>query len=89
MTPLHMIILIECNGSETPGVNIKTEIWNSPAAQEYRREMSEMGLIYGHNLPRITEKGKAWLDKALSTPMPVQKWVFEDNKPDFLGGEAA
>lgn len=23
----------------------------------------------------ITEKGRAWIDMALSTPLPVQKWV--------------
>lgn len=34
----------------------------------------------GNHTILLTPKGNAWLDKALSTPLPVQKtvWVFEE-----------
>lgn len=61
MTPLCMIILIECHVCDKPGTNIKPEIWNSSAATECLRSMFEAGLITHPDFPHITDKGRVWL----------------------------
>lgn len=70
MTPLHMIILIECFlGQE--------HSWTDDATGSDKAvmDLEEDGLISPDF--KITNKGLAWIERAVSTPMPVQKWVFE------------
>lgn len=74
LTPLHLEILIHHAVCSEP-FRADTETIRS-----YRQYWVETGCL----LPAkdasgycATEKGKAWLDKALSTPMPTQKWVWE------------
>src|SRR5689334_11400944 len=48
--------------------------------------LTNAGLLnYGMNTPHgyeISEKGRSWLHRALSTPLPVQKWVWESQPLD-------
>jgi hypothetical protein len=34
------------------------------------------GLIDRVDFPSATDKGRAWIAKALSTPLPVQEWIW-------------
>lgn len=58
------------------------EPFESNAAEHLTREthcnLSHYGLLFtssGGVRYEITDRGLAWLDMALSTPLPVQKWV--------------
>ena len=77
MTPLQLMILLECfNGGD--GQNMKWDIWVSEAGKSAKKDLRELELTDQTN--RITDKGRAWLDRALATPLPVQKWVFEEDE---------
>lgn len=47
----------------------------------HRNQLERYGLVAKVESPQcnyvITDKGMAWLDRALSTPMPVCRWVWE------------
>lgn len=77
MTPLHMMILLECNITGS-GENMKWDIWVSEAGKKAKNDLNGWGLIDG--MRHITDKGSIWLERALDTPMPVQKWVFEGDE---------
>ena len=78
MTPLHMRLILE-GVTANPGSNVSRDIWESQASREYRNELVDLGSKKEGTF-RITAKGEAWLDRALATPMPVQKWVFEEDE---------
>lgn len=40
------------------------------------KHLHSSGLIDRTDFPAATDKGRAWLDRALSTPLPVQEWVW-------------
>lgn len=81
MTPLHLQILIHAFSRAD-----RMENWDAPAVQDYAAQLVGMGAIEvaeslsdgTHEVPRMwrtTERGRAWLDLILETPMPVCRWV--------------
>lgn len=74
LTPLHLEILMHYYVSPDPFRD------DSEGIRSYRQYWVEVGCLSrcddlsGYC---VTEKGRAWLRKALSTPMPTQKWVWE------------
>ena len=74
LTPLHVEIIMHHYIS--PGsFRADTETIRS-----YRQYWIEEGCIEyngGETTYVVTDKGKAWIEKILSTPMPTQKWVWE------------
>ena len=74
MTPLHLEILMHHHVSPEPFPR------DSYVIRSYRQYLIEVGLLGPGDEPQVyttTDKGKAWIKKALSTPMPTQKWVWE------------
>ena len=70
MTPLHLEILMHyfVSGTMFPR--------STPTITEYQGHLVELGLL--DTELSVTEKGKLWIERVLNTPMPVQKWVWED-----------
>jgi hypothetical protein len=74
MSPFHLEILMHYLVSPAP---FRTD---NQTFREYRQYWIETGCIEAGKSSGeycVTDKGRAWMDKALSTPMPVQKWVWE------------
>lgn len=74
LTPLHLEIIMHHYISRSPFRN------DTEAIRSYRQYWIEEGCIEpldGNQAYGVTDKGVAWIEKALSTPMPVQKWVWE------------
>lgn len=80
LTPLHLEILIHYHAS--PHVFPRS----SQCSDNYTRHLVSLGLLEnagvdvfdGCKAPfQLTEKGRAWLERVLSTPMPKQAWVWE------------
>mgnify|MGYP001171530968 CR=1 FL=1 len=74
LTPLHIKILLhyyvtfEPFSPDTETFRSYREFWIASGCLEYE----------GGDTPYVvTGKGKAWLERVLSTPMPTQKWVWE------------
>lgn len=75
-TPLHLEILLHALVQGTPFPR------SSEGITEYRDHLVLAGLIELETDTDvamtfvITDKGRAWLDRALSTPLPTMKWVW-------------
>ncbi len=82
VSPLTMKIALLCYYGGSP-VEI-AEQWGSAPGIEARRWLYEQGVIDRDGY--ITDKGRAWIERALSTPMPRQAWVF-DPAPEGAGRE--
>lgn len=74
LTPLHLEILIHHFVSPEPFSR------NSETSRSYSDELIELGLLEtgaSTGIFCITDKGKAWLEHVLETPMPTMKWTWE------------
>lgn len=68
LTPLHLEILSHHLNKEDGNIQICTN------------ELTNLGLLEFDNASgfySITDKGKAWLEHVLETPMPTMKWTWE------------
>lgn len=73
MSLLHLEILMHYIGSRD--LFPRDSVWIQHCHDEHEKAgllSCEGGVLYS-----ITDKGRVWLEKAASTPLPVQKWVFE------------
>jgi len=74
LTPHQLIVLVaygeNCFGAYESGPNFATD----------REKLIIKNMIKRHpvTIPEytITERGRAYLDKVMSTPLPIQKWVI-------------
>lgn len=74
MTPLHLQIMLSAYVSKKPVDNHK-----SPAAEKFTHELIREGLLESYLVdlePKVTEKGKHFIQMLTDTPIPVQ--VFQD-----------
>ena len=75
ITPLHLEILMHYFVYATP---FRAD---SETIRSYIQYWVEVGCLEptdaGTLSYDVTEKGQAWINKVLSTPMPTQKWVWE------------
>lgn len=77
MTPLHIEILLHYNSRPCD-----MEHMDAPAVYDYCQDLLNLGILTFENLDgarnsyKLTEKGHAWLDGILATPLPVQKWAM-------------
>lgn len=90
ITPLTMQIALACYTSPDPAHRFSPSTWGSAPAIEARRWLFGQGLIDAlEGSPAITKKGKAWVERALSTPLPIQTWVFPDDAASCASREPA
>lgn len=73
LTPLEMEMLLHFYCRPTP---FETPA-NADLVSQSLRRLHDAGLIDRMDFPSTTDKGRAWVERALSTPLPVQKWVWE------------
>jgi len=73
ITPCHLEILMHYYVSPTVYPQ-----HDAPAVIEYTQWLVDNGVLESHldgeSGYEVTEKGKAWIDLILATPMPVMKW---------------
>ncbi len=86
------MILLHHNGTSSQYAKHDPDHANSPAVQEYRDQLVSMGLLeVGEPSPRdpvtfnITEKGRAYIQLLLATPMPVNVWMHPAHVPNTMG----
>jgi len=76
MTPLHLGILLHHYANPSPYPH------RSMAADEYAEDLAKWGMMVHKDADefcmRVTPKGVAWLERVLETPMPVQRWVWDE-----------
>jgi len=74
LSPFEMKMLMHyhCSPEAFDGGTATSELVRSCHVKLVAHELLCRGEEY-----QITERGRAWLDRALSTPLPVQKWVWE------------
>lgn len=79
VSPLVMQMAIAFHATGEPEQFFTPLSWGSPASEAAREWLLLEGLIVDGESGDIrgTEKLAAWLEAALSTPLPVQKWVIE------------
>lgn len=74
MTPLHLEILMHHYVSPTP-FRATGEV-----IAQYTQNLIDMGLLRCEtHCILTTDKGKAWFERVLNTPMPTQKWVWSED----------
>jgi hypothetical protein len=86
MTPLALEMLVYFCTRAVPEADPFPNIHLNPQ-QEIVRWMEDAGVIRqsGHkDKPIATDKGRAWLDMILETPMPVQQWIDPRAGADFI-----
>lgn len=74
LTPIHLEILIHHFVSPEPFSR------NSDTIQEYHNDLLGLELLEtgaSTGIFCVTDKGKAWLEHILETPMPTMKWTWE------------
>lgn len=77
MAPLHLLLMLHYYVHKHPYPKA------SVTSAEYESELAASGLLTRHDSANedgsysITPKGEAWVEKALATPMPTQKWGYE------------
>lgn len=75
LTPEELRVLLEYH--IRGGLGMTTDV----SIVGHRQRLIEYGFLariaFGHQVYTVTEKGRVWLDRALSTPMPVCRWVWE------------
>lgn len=85
MTPLELKILLEYYLGNNPGEKMDIEFWHSERSQEARQKfLDEDVLVYQDHAAEITEKGKAWVEYILATPMPVEttRWILPERSEE-------
>jgi DNA-binding PadR family transcriptional regulator len=75
MSPSDLEVLIHCHA--VAGVHPR---FDAPAVRDAIYRFRSDGIIEEHSLPcrnefYTTEKGKAWLEMILRTPMPTEAWI--------------
>lgn len=78
VSPLTVQILMAIyvspkSANETGCGVMTTSCWHSPAATAARLWLRQQGLI-NEAEEDLTDKGRAWFEAILSTPLPVAKW---------------
>ena len=74
MSPLQIIILLECHVCAAPGSNIPHQIWTSVAADEVREHFYEAGILRT-DTNAVTLAGQQLVERLMSVPM------FETTRP--------
>lgn len=74
---LTIKIALACYTSSRPNEEIGTP-WGTVPGQEARKWLYLNGIIDSGDFPTITDKGRSWIERMMSTPMPTQKWVYDD-----------
>lgn len=73
LSPFDLRVLIHYLGTSEPFPSRA-----SPSlVEDSIAHLCRAGLIASKDCPAVTEMGRAWIDKACTTPLPVQKWVWE------------
>lgn len=82
-TPLHLQLILHAHVTNSP-----YPTWELPVAREYTAELIRLGLIEGNLVSEFgggscstTEKGEAFIEMLLRTPLPVQLWCAPNGKP--------
>ena len=65
MSPLKIMILMECYCCPRPGANVLPAIWNSPAARQARSEFVSRGLVSPDDFS-VTLEGEALVERLKS-----------------------
>lgn len=77
MTPLQMDMILKA-GSRTL---THAEIAPTEMHKDQLTPLIAQGLVEGLNgYILLTSRGKAFLERVLDTPLPVQAWVFPDER---------
>jgi len=78
MTPCMLEVFLHYYVSPAPH-----ERFSAPAVQESICFFLNNGLFEHRdsNIYGVTEKGKAWIDAVLATPLPIAKWIVEKEAP--------
>ena len=77
LTPDELRVLLEYHIRGGLGMTMDVSIMG------HRQRLIEYGFLTrvdsgtGQQMYTVTEKGRVWLDRVLSTPMPVCRWVWE------------
>ena len=78
--PLYLNILLHYYSMACPYAEQDEAHRTSPSVSKFHKDLIDDGLIEqgNENFPemgyRVTEKGRAWVDHILSTPLPEQRW---------------
>lgn len=75
VSPLMIIIMLECYQTSKPGANIPHQIWDSEAAKCARALLASHDLIDAAT-DQSTDRGDAWVEFICQTPLPVRRWVL-------------
>ncbi|WP_319519856.1 hypothetical protein [uncultured Martelella sp.] len=79
-TPLTVNIMLACHVSKDPDDVVGTKVWHSIAAKEERGLLVNEGMLELENGDWIvTDRGKVWIERILSTPLPTCVWTFPDD----------
>lgn len=74
LTPLHLEILLH------HFVSTVAFRHDNECVQNARNDLMTLELLDSYEASGfflVTDKGKAWLEHVLATPMPTHKWVWE------------
>lgn len=78
MTPLHLEILLHYYISPDPFPR------KSATISQYTEDLSAKQLLkqsaFNPTVFKVTERSELWIKRALETPLPVQRWVWEDEE---------
>lgn len=74
-TPLCLRLMLLAYYSADPMANLD-ESMMSPPGKDFQYWLKTHGLV--DNNMRATERGKAWVEFILSTPLPVAKWTLPE-----------
>ncbi|MAU21062.1 MAG: hypothetical protein CMH13_11080 [Martelella sp.] len=80
VSPLTVMIMLACRSTVDPAHLLGNSVWNSKAAFEARSNLEAVNLLEEHIEGwRITDRGNAWIDRILATPLPVAVWTVPDD----------
>lgn len=79
VSPLAVRIMLACYYSPDPAREVGVP-WASQAGTEIRTWLLNEGLI-ANDTSLATERGKAWVEFLLQTPLPVAKWTLPERSP--------
>lgn len=76
--PITIKIMLACYVGPDAEREVGIDVWNSEAGRESRFWLEQNGLIDKNE--RATEKGRAWVDFIVNTPLPVSVWVLPSER---------
>jgi len=84
MTPLELTVLIavHCSPSCPESYFGNPRTWASEPAESAKIWFMGLGIFeHSTGFYRVTDKGRAWIDFILNTPVPETKFVMPERKP--------